>query len=184
MLIRMSSSVSFTSTPRATDNPTAGSASMARIFLSGNFSARSLTIQAQIDVFPTPPLPATVMILALFSIIFPPVRSDMIQHDSRMRSLRRTLPPAAALMHDVRQNSHRRKPWERILTHYLSIVRILTHGHKICKMNTTKIPICCFFVQFAKFCIPYRQAGFECMKKSRSGRSMPVGVGILDNSPL
>ena len=33
----------------------------------GKFSTRSLTIDAEIDVLPTPPLPATAMIFALFS---------------------------------------------------------------------------------------------------------------------
>ena len=74
MLWRISSSVSLTSTPSATDRPTAGSASMARIFLSGQFSTKSRTIDAQMDVFPTPPFPATVMIRAFSPISVPPIR--------------------------------------------------------------------------------------------------------------
>ena len=63
MLLRMSSSVSFTSTPSAVDSPTAGSASMARMRLSGYVSVSSRTKAAEMEVLPTPPLPATAMIL-------------------------------------------------------------------------------------------------------------------------
>ena len=56
--------------PRAVERPTAGSASIARIFLSGNFSTRILTIVALIEVLPTPPLPATAIILGEFAIFY------------------------------------------------------------------------------------------------------------------
>lgn len=54
--------------PSAVESPTAGSASMASIFLSGYFSTRQRTIVAESEVFPTPPFPATAIIVALFSI--------------------------------------------------------------------------------------------------------------------
>ena len=69
--LRMSSIVCSTCTPSAVDRPTAGSASMARMRLPGKASTSSRTIAEHREVLPTPPLPATAMILAfvLFSSI-------------------------------------------------------------------------------------------------------------------
>ena len=61
--LRISSRVCRTSTPRAVDRPTAGSASMAKIRASGCVSVKSRTKAADSDVLPTPPLPATARIL-------------------------------------------------------------------------------------------------------------------------
>ena len=60
-----------TSIPNAVESPTAGSASIARIFLSGYLAARTFTITAAIEVFPTPPFPATAIILVLSIVITP-----------------------------------------------------------------------------------------------------------------
>ena len=67
----MSSIVCSTCTPSAVDRPTAGSASMARMRLPGKASTSSRTIAEHREVLPTPPFPATAMILAfvLFSSI-------------------------------------------------------------------------------------------------------------------
>ena len=59
---RISSMVISTSTPNAVDNPTAGSASIARIFLSGNADTNTFTIDAASEVLPTPPFPAIAII--------------------------------------------------------------------------------------------------------------------------
>ena len=64
--------------PSAVESPTAGSASIARIFLSGYALTSSLTIVAEMDVFPTPPFPATAIIF-VFSI-FPPEPQGSVKY--------------------------------------------------------------------------------------------------------
>ena len=65
---RISSSVSLTLASSAVASPTAGSASIARIFASGYLCVSLRTIPAAREVFPTPPFPVTAITFAFPSI--------------------------------------------------------------------------------------------------------------------
>ena len=90
MLFLISSIVDFTSTPSAVERPTAGSASIARIRLSGKFSTNVRTMVAASEVLPTPPFPATAIIVA-FAII-PPLWHRLPQNNVYGNTLRAFCP--------------------------------------------------------------------------------------------
>ena len=90
--LRMSSIVCSTCTPSAVDRPTAGSASMARMRLPGKASTSSRTIAEHREVLPTPPLPATAMILAF--VLFSSIVRSLLTAEKNLRKLWLSLHPS------------------------------------------------------------------------------------------
>ncbi len=99
----MSSTVEEEETPKAVASPIAGSASIAKIFLSGYLSDNKRTVKAEIEVLPTPPLPQNANIFVLPITLFAFAYDEIAIHQI---GLQKSAFEVHLPLHDVGESEH------------------------------------------------------------------------------